>query len=72
MCPAYGLALKVLAAGVATLVQRFEWRLPDGVAPEDVSMEEHIGLSTRRKEPLVAVAEPRLPARLYVAAAAEE
>ncbi|RLN33023.1 flavonoid 3' [Panicum miliaceum] len=67
MCPAYGLAMKVVAAGVANLVHGFAWRLPDGVAPEDVSMEEHFGLSTRRKVPLVAVAEPRLPAHLYAA-----
>ncbi|KAL6647028.1 hypothetical protein ACP70R_014465 [Stipagrostis hirtigluma subsp. patula] len=68
MCPAYGLAMKVVAAGVANLVHGFAWRLPDGVAPGDVSMEEHVGLSTRRKVPLVAVAEPRLPAHLYAAA----
>jgi hypothetical protein len=67
MCPAYGLAVKVVAAGVANLVHGFAWRLPEGVAPEDVSMEEHFGLSTRRKVPLVAVAEPRLPAHLYAA-----
>ncbi|GJN10215.1 hypothetical protein PR202_ga28292 [Eleusine coracana subsp. coracana] len=72
ICPALGLAMKVVAVGVATMVQRFQWRLPDGVAPENVSMEEHFGLSTRRKVPLVAVAEPRLPARLYVAAAVEK
>ncbi|KAJ1287823.1 hypothetical protein BS78_02G040300 [Paspalum vaginatum] len=65
MCPAYGLATKVVAAGVANLVHGFVWRLPNGVVPEDVSMEEHFGLSTRLKVPLVAVAEPRLPAYLY-------
>ena len=65
ICPAYDLAMKLVAAGVASMVQGFAWRLPDGVAPEDVSMEEHFGLSTRRKVPLVAVAEPRLPAHLY-------
>jgi len=48
-------------------VHGFTWRLPDGMAPEDVSMEEQFGLSTRRKVPLVAVAEPRLPAHLYAA-----
>ncbi|KAL6880196.1 hypothetical protein ACP4OV_011761 [Aristida adscensionis] len=68
MCPAHGLVMKVVAAGVATLVHGFAWRLPDGVAPEEVSMEEHVGLSTRRKVPLLAVAEPRLPAHLYAAA----
>jgi cytochrome P450 len=67
ICPAYDLAMKLVAAGVANLVHGFAWRLPDGVAPEDVSMEEHVGLSTRRKVPLVAVAEPRLPAHLYAA-----
>ncbi|PUZ68468.1 hypothetical protein GQ55_2G030900 [Panicum hallii var. hallii] len=65
ICPAYDLALKLVAAGVASMVQGFAWRLPDGVAPEDVSMEEHVGLSTKRKVPFVAVAEPRLPAHLY-------
>ncbi|EER95892.2 flavonoid 3'-monooxygenase [Sorghum bicolor] len=67
ICPAYDLAMKLVAAGVANLVHGFAWRLPDGVAPEDVSMEEHVGLSTRRKVPLVAVAEPRLPTHLYAA-----
>jgi len=65
ICPAYDLAMKLVAAGVAIMVQGFAWRLPDGVAPEDVSMEEHVGLSTKWKVPLVAVAEPRLPAHLY-------
>ncbi|KAG2631750.1 trimethyltridecatetraene synthase-like [Panicum virgatum] len=65
ICPAYDLAMKLVAAGVARMVQGFAWRLPGGVAPEDVSMEEHVGLSTKRKVPFVAVAEPRLPAHLY-------
>jgi cytochrome P450 len=65
ICPAYDLAMKLVAAGVANMVQGFAWRLPDGVKPEDVSMEEHVGLSTKRKVPFVAVAEPRLPAHLY-------
>ncbi|CAD6221123.1 unnamed protein product [Miscanthus lutarioriparius] len=67
ICPAYDLAMKPVAGGVANLVHGFAWRLPDGVAPEDVSMEDHVGLSTRRKVPLVAVAEPRLLAHLYAA-----
>uniref|UniRef100_A0A0E0NYX5 trimethyltridecatetraene synthase n=1 Tax=Oryza rufipogon TaxID=4529 RepID=A0A0E0NYX5_ORYRU len=70
VCPATNLAMKMVALGVASLVQGFAWRLPDGVAAEDVSMEELVGLSTRRKVPLVAVAEPRLPAHLYAGTAA--
>ncbi|XP_037439533.1 trimethyltridecatetraene synthase-like [Triticum dicoccoides] len=67
ICPAYGLAMKVIGAGLANLLQGFAWRLPEGVSPADLSMEEHVGLSTRRKVPLVAVPEPRLPAHLYTA-----
>ena len=67
ICPAYDLAMKLVAAGVANLVHGFAWRLPDGVVAEDVNMEEHVGLSTRRKVPLFAVAEPRLPVHLYSA-----
>ncbi|CAN6361398.1 unnamed protein product [Urochloa humidicola] len=67
MCPGYSVALKVAAAMVANMVQGFTWRLPDGVAPEDVTMEENFGLGVSRKVPLVAVAEPRLPAHLYAA-----
>ncbi|XP_047067204.1 trimethyltridecatetraene synthase-like [Lolium rigidum] len=67
ICPAHGLAMKVVGAGLANLLHGFAWRLPDGVSPEDVSMEELFGLSTRRKVPLVALPEPRLPAHLYAA-----
>ncbi|WVZ90884.1 hypothetical protein U9M48_037140, partial [Paspalum notatum var. saurae] len=65
MCPAYHLAMKEVAAALANMVHGFAWRLPDGVAPEDVSMEEFLGLTMCRKVPLVAVAEARLPAHLY-------
>ncbi|WVZ90873.1 hypothetical protein U9M48_037131 [Paspalum notatum var. saurae] len=67
MCPAYNLVIKEVAATLASLLQGFTWRLPDGVAPEDVSMEEFFGLSLKLKVPLVAVAEARLPAHLYAA-----
>jgi hypothetical protein len=35
------------------------------VRKEELSMEEIFGLSTPKKYPLVAVAEPRLPAHVY-------
>jgi cytochrome P450 len=67
MCPAHNLVMKEVVAALANLVHGFSWRLPDGVAPEDMSMEEFFGLNVSRKEPLVALAEPRLPAHLYAA-----
>ncbi|CAL4977145.1 unnamed protein product [Urochloa decumbens] len=67
MCPAHSLAMKEMVGAMANLVHGFSWRLPEGVAPVDLSMEEFFGLNVSRKEPLVAVAEPRLPAHLYAA-----
>ncbi|CAN6203077.1 unnamed protein product [Urochloa humidicola] len=34
MCPAVDLAMKIVAAGVANLVQGFAWRLPEGMKPD--------------------------------------
>ena len=51
MCPAYNLAMKEVAAALANLVHGFTWRLPDGVAPEDLSMEEFFGLTMSMKVP---------------------
>ncbi|KAG6788845.1 hypothetical protein POTOM_004923 [Populus tomentosa] len=65
MCPGYPLGLKVIQATLSNLLHGFKWRLPDGVRKEELSMEEIFGLSTPKKYPLVAVAEPRLPAHVY-------
>ncbi|KAF8776660.1 hypothetical protein HU200_003386 [Digitaria exilis] len=67
MCPAYNLAMKEMSATLANLVHGFSWRLPEGMAAEDVSLEEAMGLSVSLKEPVVAIAEPRLPVHLYAA-----
>ncbi|CAD6219072.1 unnamed protein product [Miscanthus lutarioriparius] len=68
MCPGFNLALKVVALGLANLLHGFEWKLPDGVTAEELSMEETFVLTMPRKFPLNAVVEPRLPARLYMGA----
>jgi len=65
MCPGMGLGLKMMQLILANLLHGFAWRLPDGMAKEDLSMEERYGLSMPRVVPLQAVAEPRLPAHLY-------
>ncbi|XP_064982034.1 trimethyltridecatetraene synthase-like [Musa acuminata AAA Group] len=67
MCPGYSLGLKVIQLSLANLLHGFKWRLPPGTKAEDLSMEEIFGLSTTRKVPLQAVAEPKLPAHLYTA-----
>lgn len=65
MCPGYSLGLKVIQATLANLLHGFKWRLPGNMKPEDLNMEEIFGLSTPRKFPLEAIAEPRLTRDLY-------
>ncbi|CAN6171240.1 unnamed protein product [Urochloa humidicola] len=65
MCPGIVLGLRMVHVILANLLHGFAWRLPDGVAMEELSMEEKWGLSTPRSVPLEAVAEPRLLAHLY-------
>uniref|UniRef100_A0A804LKQ0 trimethyltridecatetraene synthase n=1 Tax=Zea mays TaxID=4577 RepID=A0A804LKQ0_MAIZE len=65
MCPGMGLALRMVPTILGNLLHAFAWRLPDGVAAEELGMEETFGLTVPRLVPLQAVAEPKLPARLY-------
>ena len=65
MCPGYSLGLKVILSTLANLLHGFNWKLPGDMEKEDLNMEEIFGLSTPKKYPLDAVAEPRLPPHLY-------
>ncbi|EEF36518.1 flavonoid 3-hydroxylase, putative [Ricinus communis] len=65
MCPGYSLGLKMIQSSLANLLHGFNWKLPDDMKPEDLSMDEVYGLATPRKFPLVPVTEPRLPINLY-------
>ncbi|PRQ47022.1 putative flavonoid 3'-monooxygenase [Rosa chinensis] len=65
MCPGYSLGLKMIGSCLANMLHGFNWKLPENMKPEDLSMDEVYGLATLRKFPLVAVVEPRLPIHLY-------
>jgi cytochrome P450 len=65
MCPGYNLGLKVIQVSLANLLHGFAWRPPDGMAMEELSMEEIFGMSTPRKFPVEAVVDPKLAAHLY-------
>ncbi|XWS12154.1 hypothetical protein CRYUN_Cryun37aG0065500 [Craigia yunnanensis] len=65
MCPGYPLGIKVIQASLANLLHGFTWKLPSNMTKEDLNMEEIFGLSTPKKYPLEAVAEPRLPLHMY-------
>jgi cytochrome P450 family 93 subfamily A len=57
MCPGVSLAMLVVQAALAAMVQCFEWRPVSG-APVD--MEEGPGLALRRKHPLVCTVTQRI------------
>ncbi|CAD6245389.1 unnamed protein product [Miscanthus lutarioriparius] len=65
MCPGYNLGLKEIQLSLANLLHGFTWRLPEGMAKEDLSMDELFGLSTTRKFPLEVVVQPRFASELY-------
>ncbi|TVU25322.1 hypothetical protein EJB05_27814, partial [Eragrostis curvula] len=64
-CPGLNLGLKMVQVTLANMLHGFTWRLPDGMAADDLSMEEKPRISVPRMVPLLAVAEPKLPEHLY-------
>ncbi|KAK8524771.1 hypothetical protein V6N12_029626 [Hibiscus sabdariffa] len=65
MCPGYALGIKVIHASLANVLHGFAWKLAGNATKDDVNMDEIFGLSTPKKYPLQAVAEPRLPLHMY-------
>ncbi|KAL3619367.1 hypothetical protein CASFOL_036937 [Castilleja foliolosa] len=55
ICPGLNLAVRMVSLIVATLVQEFEWKLPDGMVPEDMDMTDQFGVSLRKAVPLSAI-----------------
>ncbi|CDP18944.1 unnamed protein product [Coffea canephora] len=65
MCPGYNLGIKLIRSMLANLLHGFNWKLPRGMKPEEICMEEHYGLTTHPRIPLAMIPEPRLPVNLY-------
>lgn len=59
-CPGQPLALTVVEYTLASLLHCFDWKLPAGMKPGDLDMNEEFGLSTPRSVHLVAVPTLRL------------
>ncbi|XP_007036492.2 PREDICTED: cytochrome P450 CYP736A12 [Theobroma cacao] len=60
-CPGLQLGLTTVRLALAQLVHCFEWELPNGMLPNDLSMSEKFGLSAPRAEHLLARPVYRLP-----------
>ncbi|CAL4937091.1 unnamed protein product [Urochloa decumbens] len=60
ICPGLAMGETNVMFTLASLLYCFDWALPEGMTPDDVSMEEAGGLTFHRKTPLLLV-----PARWY-------
>lgn len=58
MCPGMMFGLATVELALAHLLYNFDWKLPEGVGPEDLDMIENIGLTSSRKHNLLVVATP--------------
>ena len=59
ICPGLPLAIRMLHLMLASLIHSYDWKLEDGVTPENMNMEERFGISLQKAQPLQA-----LPIRL--------
>ncbi|XP_031486828.1 cytochrome P450 76T24-like [Nymphaea colorata] len=58
MCPGLPLAIRTVYLALAALIHSFEWKLPKGMSPEKLDVEEYFGIGMRKAVPLLAVATP--------------
>nr|GLL18032.1 geraniol 8-hydroxylase-like [Ipomoea trifida] len=55
ICPGMPLAIRMVNLMLASIIQSFTWRLPEGTTPEKLDMEELFGLTLRKAVPLLAI-----------------
>nr|AHX24368.1 CYP76A26-like protein [Tabernaemontana elegans] len=60
ICVGFPLAHRVVHLTLATLVQAFDWDLGAGVKPQDIDLEERLGLTLRKKNPLKVIPKKRI------------
>ncbi|KAK9726681.1 hypothetical protein RND81_05G230300 [Saponaria officinalis] len=58
-CPGINFAILLIELAFANLLYCFDWSLPKGMTRDDVDMDEAIGLTVHKKEPLMLVATSR-------------
>ncbi|CAI0409468.1 unnamed protein product [Linum tenue] len=59
ICPGLPLALRILHMMLGSLIHWFDWKLPDGVEPEKLDMDEKFGMALQKAKPLLAIPTPR-------------
>ncbi|XP_078157258.1 desmethyl-deoxy-podophyllotoxin synthase-like [Carex rostrata] len=61
ICPGLKFSVTAMEEALASLLLHFDWKLPDGMKPEDVDMTETFGIVAAKKEPLYLVPTLRVP-----------
>ncbi|XVF03638.1 hypothetical protein REPUB_Repub05bG0010300 [Reevesia pubescens] len=60
MCPGISFGMAIVELSLANLLYHFDWKLPNGMKPEDVDMSEAFGSAARRKRYLHLIPIPYL------------
>lgn len=55
ICVGMPLAHRVLHLALATMLQYFDWELPENMSPQDLDMSERLGILVRKLKPLKAI-----------------
>ncbi|XP_020591838.1 cytochrome P450 71A1-like [Phalaenopsis equestris] len=58
ICPGFALGLAGVEIGLANVLYRFDWTLPEGMEGKDIDMREHFGIGVTKKTPLMLMANP--------------
>lgn len=58
MCPGLTLGIANMELPLAMLLYHFDWKLPNGVKPENLEMDELFGITVRRKNDLCVIPIP--------------
>ncbi|OIT27493.1 cytochrome p450 71d7 [Nicotiana attenuata] len=63
MCPGISFGLINVHLPLAKLLYHFDWKLPDGIKPEDLDMTEYSAITAARKSELYLIATPYHPSQ---------
>ncbi|KAJ6338068.1 hypothetical protein OIU76_007697 [Salix suchowensis] len=55
ICPGLPLAHKMVHLTLASLIHSFDWKIADGLTPQDIDMSETFGITLHKREPLRAI-----------------
>ncbi|GMP48691.1 hypothetical protein CsSME_00015959 [Camellia sinensis var. sinensis] len=58
ICPGLPLAIRIIPVMLGSLINSFDWKLEDGIAPKDLDMEDKFGITLQKAQPLCVVPIP--------------